>query len=72
MIKNFEKYTKEQRLGNRTQWKKDYDNGGVAYIMIDNTGLTRKKVRAAFEQQEYEQKHKDEIEHEKNWGITWR
>ncbi|EKO3632392.1 hypothetical protein M3894_002922 [Vibrio metschnikovii] len=53
MIKDFENYTKKQKLGNNsTQWEKKYPDGGTATVVVDNVGITRKMVREAFQAQE--------------------
>lgn len=53
MIKDFEVYTKKQKLGNdSTQWEKRYDDGTTACVVVDNIGVTRALVREAFEAQE--------------------
>lgn len=56
MIKNFECYRKIQEIaGNQTQWRKDYEDGEFALLVIDDKAITREKVRQAFKKQEYEQ-----------------
>ena len=54
MIKNFENYSKRQRLANgTTQWQKDFDDGTTAWYVIDDRCITRQKVIDAFREQEY-------------------
>lgn len=55
-MKSFENYT---NLGNcrindvrHTQWEKKYDDGLTAKVTIKTSGMTRKKVRDAFNEQE--------------------
>lgn len=60
MIKDFECYSKRQKLaGNQTQWEKRYEDGESAWLVIDDRGITRQKVREAFEEQELLEKDKD-------------
>ena len=54
MIKNFENYSKRQRLANgTTQWQKKFDDGTTALYVIDDRCITRLKVINAFREQEY-------------------
>lgn len=53
MLKNFECYKKRQALsGNQTQWKKEYEDGEHALLIIDDKNITREKVRQSFKNQE--------------------
>ena len=53
MIKNFENYTKRQRIGGGyTQWEKSYEDGQTAWVCVDDTRVTRALVRSAFVAQE--------------------
>ncbi|MBT8490002.1 MAG: hypothetical protein KJN62_03025 [Deltaproteobacteria bacterium] len=55
MIKDFECYSKRQRLANgQTQREKRYDDGTSAWLVIDDRKITRQKVRDAFKEQELE------------------
>ena len=61
MIKNFECYSKRQRLANgTTQWEKQYNDGQSAWLVIDDRRITRKKVQDAFREQEYDAKFPNE------------
>ena len=53
MIKNFENFKKIESYANgTTQWEKTYDDWEKAYLVIDDSKITRSKVRKAFELQE--------------------
>jgi len=53
MIKSFENYTiKQQFADNSSQWEKLYSDGQTALAVIDNVGITRSIVKAAFDAQE--------------------
>tara|TARA_R110000737_G_scaffold348370_2_gene382028 strand:- start:92 stop:319 length:228 start_codon:yes stop_codon:yes gene_type:complete len=54
MIKDFECYSKRQSLINScTQWRKRYDDGQTAWVVVDDRRITRARVREAFEAQEH-------------------
>ena len=58
MIKSFECYTRCESVTiganyiPATKWKKRYDDGETASLYVADSGITRAKVREAFEEQE--------------------
>jgi hypothetical protein len=65
IIKDFENFSKKQAVANgQTQWEKKYDDGQSAFLCIDNSRITRQKVRDAFSEQEYQNSDERKMEAE--------